>query len=193
MRRRKIPWQDSVLYAVGFWAAGFVAAVAIFSFQVDRLAARQERLELLVGAVAPLRQMQAMAIRFERAGWEPAAASMIVAKIFQRARELHLDPLLVEAIIVVESARDTNAISPKGAKGLMQLMPVHLEPGEDPHEPILNIEKGTGVYAKCLKKSRGNGISALYRYNGSDPRDPKLESIDFARKVMTEWARLKTL
>ena len=177
-------------------AIGFLASTVLFFEQVNRLAARQERLELMVGAVAPLRQMQAMAARFERAKWEPLAASMLVAKVYQRAKELHLNPLLVEAVIIVESARDTNAVSHKGAKGLMQLMPEHLAPGEDPHEPILNIEKGTAYYAKCLRRSGGNRRAALYRYNAginSDPRKGLAESTDFAEKVLKKYEELRAL
>jgi len=191
MAYKKSKFWTNFQLAITAAAIGFLASTVLFYEQVDRLAKSQERLELMVGAVAPLRQMQAMAARFERAKWEPLAASMLVAKVYQRAKELHLDPLLVEAVIIVESARDTNAVSHKGAKGLMQLMPVHLEPGEDPHEPILNIEKGTAYLAQCLRKSRG-----IYRYNAglhSDPRKNLPESVKFEADVARELARLRSL
>lgn len=47
-----------------------------------------------------------------------------VGEIIEKtAREYDLDPLLVHAVIQVESAFNVNAVSPKGAEGLMQLIP----------------------------------------------------------------------
>jgi len=47
-----------------------------------------------------------------------------VGEIIEKtAREFDMDPLLVHAVIQVESAYNVNAVSPKGAEGLMQLIP----------------------------------------------------------------------
>jgi soluble lytic murein transglycosylase-like protein len=158
---------------------------------IARFEARQARVEQLVSAVAPLKQMQAMAGRFEKAGWDLTDASCAVGIIYRCSKEHKVDEYLVEAMIVVESARQVDATSSKGATCLMQLMPVHLAPGEDPYDYVLSIEKGTAYIAKCIRKSGGNVRLGLYRYHGSDPKKPLESSIEYADAVITEWQELR--
>lgn len=54
---------------------------------------------------------------------KPAAAASVSEIIDKAAREYDVDPLLVHAVIQVESAYNIHAVSPKGAEGLMQLIP----------------------------------------------------------------------
>jgi soluble lytic murein transglycosylase-like protein len=72
--------------------------------------------------VIPERVIQA---RIVKAGsWKPAATGSRVDEIVNEvSREQGVDPLIVHAVIQVESSYDRFALSPKGAQGLMQLIP----------------------------------------------------------------------
>lgn len=79
---------------------------------------------------------------------------------------------LVKAIIQQESAGRKDAVSPKGAKGLMQLMDatgreLAQELGEEyqPYNPKQNIKLGTRYINKLLKKYDNDPCLALAAYN----------------------------
>ncbi len=78
-----------------------------------------------------------------------------------------LDPLLVRAVIRVESAENPRAVSPKGAVGLMQLMPqTARELGVlDPYHPRDNVQGGMAYLARLLDRYDGNLALALAAYN----------------------------
>ncbi|MCB0333571.1 MAG: lytic transglycosylase domain-containing protein [Bdellovibrionales bacterium] len=92
-----------------------------------------------------------------------------------------LDPDLLRAIILLESGFKEHAISPRGAIGLMQLMPrTAKELGViDPYNPIQNIAGGAKYFAYLLKHFEGNmelalaaynaGPAAVRKYNGIPP------------------------
>jgi hypothetical protein len=74
-------------------------------------------------------------------------------------------PSLVKAVMKVESGGKQEAVSPKGATGLMQLMPgTARELGVDPKDPKQNVEGGSKYLQKQLK-SFGNTELALAAYN----------------------------
>ncbi len=86
----------------------------------------------------------------------------------KRLAEKHnLDPLLVKAVIKVESDFEVEALSRKGAQGLMQLMPqtaAHLGV-KDVWDPHHNIEGGVKYLRKMLNKFNNNLSLALAAYN----------------------------
>ena len=69
-----------------------------------------------------------------------------------------IDSSLVRAIIHVESAFNPRARSPKGAMGLMQLMPSVIADSRvrNPYDPEENIRAGVAHFAKLLENLRGN-------------------------------------
>jgi soluble lytic murein transglycosylase-like protein len=86
--------------------------------------------------------------------------------IREAAAQCRLDPLLVRAVIEVESNFNPNAVSDKGAEGLMQIMPAtardfHLS---DPFDPKQNIIAGTR-YLKRQLINFGDIRLALAAYN----------------------------
>lgn len=106
-----------------------------------------------------------------------------------------LDPNLVAAVIKAESNFNTNAVSPAGAAGLMQLMPpTGQEVGVQPHErtdPEKGIMGGTAYLAKMLKLNNGDIPLALASYNagygnvkkhGGIP--PFKETQNYVKKIM---------
>jgi soluble lytic murein transglycosylase-like protein len=75
----------------------------------------------------------------------------------------NLAPAFVQSIVAVESNFDANAVSPKGAIGLMQLMPETAQQyGADPTIPEQNIEAGTH-YLRVLMDRYHRSRSSLER------------------------------
>ena len=88
-------------------------------------------------------------------------------KMVKHYSELHgLDADLIKAVIYVESAGNPRAVSPKGAAGLMQLMPgTAAELGlEDLFDPELNIASGTRYLRSLLDRFHSVEL-ALWAYN----------------------------
>lgn len=74
---------------------------------------------------------------------------------------------LVKAVIKAESAFDPSALSPAGARGLMQLMPATAAQHgvDDVHDPQANIEGGVRHLRLLLNRFRGDLALALAAYN----------------------------
>jgi soluble lytic murein transglycosylase-like protein len=93
----------------------------------------------------------------------PSAISDLVEKT---SRAHNVDPLLVDSVIRVESNYNPNAVSPKGAEGLMQLMPptARMLGVSDSFDPAENIEAGV-KYLKYLQDLYKDDRLALAAYN----------------------------
>jgi soluble lytic murein transglycosylase-like protein len=83
---------------------------------------------------------------------DPLAHRPFGAEIRAAAGRHEVDPLLVAAIVEVESNFAPDAVSAKGAIGLMQLMPVHFEAAERPFEPTANLELGTRYLGELSRR-----------------------------------------
>ncbi len=77
-----------------------------------------------------------------------------------------LPPEFVASVAKIESAFRTDAISPKGAIGVMQLMPATAKSlGADPHDVGQNIDAGARLLRDLLLRYDGDVVKALSAYN----------------------------
>jgi soluble lytic murein transglycosylase-like protein len=120
------------------------------------------------------------------------ATELMVSAAYRAAAEVGLDPLLVLAVISVESRFNPIAESVMGAKGLMQIIPkYHLDKlraagGEDAvFDPESNIHVGTRILQEYIYRA-GNMEGGLQFYNGAMRDSQAL----YAAKVLAERERL---
>jgi hypothetical protein len=128
-------------------------------------------------------------------------ARSIEGMVAEAARRYSLPRSLVRAVAQAESALDPNARSPKGAQGVMQLMPGTardlgvrntLDPGE-------NIDAGARLLRQLLEKYQGRvaealaaynaGAAAVAKYNGVPPYR---ETRGYIRKVVKDFEKGET-
>ena len=112
-----------------------------------------------------------------------------------------VDPALVKAIIMAESSYNPRAISKKGAKGLMQLMPLtaKLYGVEDAFDPKNNIRAGVAYFRALLNQFDGDERLALAAYNAGSRRVRQYKGVPpfettqlYIEKVFTYYEAYKT-
>jgi hypothetical protein len=127
--------------------------------------------------------------------------AMSLGELVEHASQRNkVDAELVLSVIRAESAFRANAISPKGAQGLMQLMPqTAMELGvRDPLDPAANVEAGTRYLRQLLDRYNNDLSKALAAYNaGPGPVDqyhgvpPYGETRAYLAKVIADFTRQK--
>lgn len=123
------------------------------------------------------------------------------ALIRSAADRYGVDPRLVEAIIAVESAFDPGAVSPKGAMGLMQLMPGTADryAVNNPFDPMQNIAGGIRYLRDLLVRFQGDLQWALAAYNAGEKAvdlhrgiPPYRETRTYVTKVLRHYGNPTT-
>jgi soluble lytic murein transglycosylase-like protein len=122
------------------------------------------------------------------------AANMLVSTAYLTASEIKLDPLLILAVMAIESGLNPFAESPVGAQGLMQVMSkVHHEKFQDMGgtqaalNPVANIRVGAQILKEYVK--RGGSVEAgLKSYVGAAAFET---DSGYGSKVLAEYKRLK--
>lgn len=171
-------------------------AVVLSNFQTD------ETPDLVIAAPgAPASASADAAAAAKLAATSNAAARVEQFKpiIQQVAQETSMSPLLLNAVIAVESGYDAHAVSHRGAQGLMQLMPqTALRFGvRDAFDPVQNV-RGGALYLKwLLDYFDGNLKLALAGYNAGESEvvragyriPPIKETRDYVPKVLEQLKR----
>jgi len=100
----------------------------------------------------------------------PARAADAGDLVAAAARRHGLDPELVRAVVAVESNFQADAVSPKGAQGLMQLMPATARAlgVKDAFDPEQNLDGGTRHLRALLDRYNGDLERALAAYNAGE-------------------------
>lgn len=119
------------------------------------------------------------------------------------AQSAHLPPALLHAIVQVESAYNPNAVSPKGAVGLMQLMPATAKRYgvTDSTDAAANLNGGTQYLRELLIMFNDDlslalaaynaGENAVKRYGNTIP--PYRETINYVNKVQKLYQQYRAL
>jgi soluble lytic murein transglycosylase-like protein len=122
------------------------------------------------------------------------AIQRLVEMAFAVGHEVNLDPLLILAVMAVESRFNPIAESGAGAQGLMQVIPkYHADKLPDSQTdasfltPSVNVLVGAKVLKDYIGRSGGNLQSGLQMYNGS----PWDSTAQYASKVIAEKERLR--
>ena len=117
------------------------------------------------------------------------------------AQVFTVDDSLIRAIIHAESAYQPEALSPRGAQGLMQLMPATQEELQiaDVFDPLSNIEGGTAYLSRLLDQfdqdvelataAYNAGPDAVRQYGGIPPYE---ETREYVRRVKILYRRYRS-
>jgi len=126
---------------------------------------------------------------------------VLASHIDEASQFYGIDPKLIQAVIHVESNYNAQAISPKGAQGLMQLMPQTARDLKvfDPFSPRDNIVGGARYLRYLLDLYQQDMVLALAAYNAGPEKvslyrgiPPYQETRTYIQKVMQSYSRLKS-
>jgi Transglycosylase SLT domain len=104
----------------------------------------------------------------------------------------HLDPDLVNSVIHAESGFNAHAVSPKGARGLMQLMPQTAGKlgVSDAFDPEANVTGGSRYLRELLERYNFDLIKALAAYNAGPERVEQYQGVPPFRETRAYVARI---
>jgi soluble lytic murein transglycosylase-like protein len=120
--------------------------------------------------------------------------------VTQASGTYRLDPDLVNSVIRAESGFNTHAISPKGAQGLMQLMPQTASQlgVQNAFDPQANVEAGTRYLRELLERYNFDLIKALAAYNAGPQRveqyggvPPYYETRAYVARIVRDFNKKK--
>jgi soluble lytic murein transglycosylase-like protein len=121
------------------------------------------------------------------------SAQSVVRAAFDAGEQFGLDPLLLLAVMAIESRFNPFAHSVMGARGLMQIMPrqhrdiLESYGGEKAVlDPMINIEVGAQILKEYIERG-GSLVAGLRSYNGT----PSGAASRYPRKVIAERDRLE--
>jgi soluble lytic murein transglycosylase-like protein len=194
-----LTWRCVALLALGFVTAA-PARADIYSFVGDDGTPRYSNIPDDPRYKLVFREPRAR----PRAGLEipPLRQRPYQAEVKAAAERFRLDPALIHAVIEAESRYDPNAVSRKGAIGLMQLMPyTGRRYGVGPSElrvPARNIATGTQYLADLIRLFRGDVELALAGYNAGEQVvarygnaiPPYAETMAYVPRVVGLWKTL---
>ncbi len=195
-----------MLALIGVFATVFLLGRAVY--QPALALSRADAPQTVFGAIqpAPGALFEADELRADTAGWKGVATYLarrykianeasrdLIFAAKEAAQLAGVDPLLVLAVVAVESRFNPYAESEFGAKGLMQVIPkYHLDkfegigPGQSFLHPATNLRVGAAILKEYIRRS-GSVQSGLQWYAGAQDD----ASNQYSMKVLAERARLE--
>jgi soluble lytic murein transglycosylase-like protein len=204
MKGRDVLKNHTMLKVIGIFIAMFAGSVNAEVYKwVD------ENGIISFSNVAPPTDQDFKVLKFPCYASDPKCRSVSWEKVplnrfafqeeIQAAAEYNaVEESLIRAIIHAESAYQPDARSPKGAQGLMQLMPATAEElrVSDPYDPALNIKGGTRYLSDLLLEFDGDitraaaaynaGPGAVHKYGGVPPYE---ETREYVKRVQILYKR----
>ena len=149
--------------------------------------------DLLLPLPTPAETHAAMAARSEIAKSESVRSGPALNEVVNSASAAyHLDPDLVNSVIHAESGFNARAVSPKGARGLMQLMPATASQlgVNDAFDPQTNVEGGSRYLRELLERYNFDLVKALAAYNAGPLRVEQYQGVPPFRETRAYVARI---
>lgn len=166
-----------------FTAEGYVDVPTqqIASFEVDQTPPVEEAKQAPDAGTTPAAQPVSVGTKLD--------LDQVIREASARQR---LDPDFVSSVIKAESDFYPRAVSPKGAQGLMQLMPgTAAKLGvSDPFDPVANVEAGTTYLSELLDLYNNDPIRALAAYNAGPERVQQYHGVPPYRETKLYIARI---
>lgn len=166
------------------------SAIPDFTIAADTAAAANG--EPVVSSLTPTMKA-ALDTVVQRYRVSPEALKPVFDAVQSIARERNLDPLLLVAVISIESRFNPFSQSPMGAQGLMQIIPRYHQDkvppaaGEQPFlDPVTNVRIGAHVLQEAIQR-QGGLVDGLQYYAGAVDDEEKT----YASKVLAEKQRLE--
>jgi soluble lytic murein transglycosylase-like protein len=193
----------AMLLAANAFAGEYAVLASGFSMHIERHEADGSNMRVFMNG-GSVDFPAATVLRFEPEYTVPAqpagARPEVPAKqlVTDAARRWNLPVGFLNSVVEAESGYQPNAVSPKGAVGLMQLMPeTARQLGANPKDPKQNVEAGARYLSGLLLKYQNDdyqvrkavaaynaGPAAVDRYNGIPPYR---ETIDYVERVIRQW------
>jgi len=185
----------SVLAVLGLWSTTAAPAAA----QIYSWRDANGHLVLSDRPTGPVERTYRVQNAEEIRTTRPAPASRTVLYDDLILEHAHLNDIpadLVRAVVQVESAFNPYARSPKGAMGLMQLMPATARQFgvRNPYNPIENVRAGVAYFRQLLDRYENNDQLALAAYNaGPGAVDKHGQSVPPYRETRDYVARISKM
>jgi hypothetical protein len=198
MMHRRCSWLALLLCACCAHGAELARLTNGFSVRCERHEERGGMTRLYLDA----RDEGFVEVASERvSGYEPtleespqrvAQAPTLPEHIANAGLQTGIDPDFINSVIRAESGYNPKAISPKGAQGLMQLMPATAAKlgVRDSFDPANNIEGGSRYLRELLLRYNGDAIKALAAYNAGPQSVEKYKGVPPYRETRSYVARV---
>ena len=192
------------IFATILFAAATLAAQTAASLQAESIARQRASAQKQMGATAssgffvlpPPARLGATIFASAplNADCEPLPAADVNRLVANAAQRENLDENLLRGVMSQESGFRPCAVSPKGALGLMQLMPSTVRQFDvrDPFDPAQNVEAGARFLKDLLGRYNGDLTLVLGAYNAGPARvdaaagvPPIPETQDYIRKILS--------
>ncbi|HLK32168.1 MAG TPA: lytic transglycosylase domain-containing protein [Terriglobales bacterium] len=196
------------LAAGAAWSSEIAVLNNGFSIRFDHRTAASPNTRLYLGPAndSYVDVPTAQIVRFEKDNTpaeiipSPATISDTAAAVSTASARHQVDSDFITSVIHAESSYNPHAVSPKGAEGLMQLMPGTASKlgVENPFDPAANVEGGTRYLRQLLDYYHGDMAKTLAAYNAGPHRvaryqgvPPYRETHAYVARVIREYNRKK--